>query len=152
MLTENPSVNRYYEDRSRPVAGDDLTGTSTYHLQLALTHHDLRSPADLDAFTRRIERLRRYAQARKKVCFYIHPLLGLEDFGRQEAALIAEFTAFSDFLAARYPNISGLFFVPVKLRAGVPQSSDVPASHPALQHPRDLRQQRLHRRQRAVYR
>jgi len=121
ILTENPSVNRYYEDTHRPVAGEDLTGSSTYHLQLALTHHDPASAQDQQSFVRRIRRLREtLAQDRKKVCFYIHPLLGVNDYQRQRADLLDEFQRFGRFLAARYRHTHGLFFILVQSPAGLP--------------------------------
>jgi hypothetical protein len=121
LLTECPSVNRHYEEASRPVAGQDLTGQSTYHLQLALTHHDLHVPEDAEAFTRRIRRLREVlAQGRRKVCFYVHPLMGTDDYDRRKLDLVEELTSFSGFLTRRYTNISGLFLILVKVRDRAP--------------------------------
>lgn len=126
ILTECPSVNRYYEDSSRPVAGQDLTGSSTYHLQLALTHHDPASPPDHQSLVRKIRRLREtLAQDRKKVCFYIHPLLGIDDFRRQKADLLDEFQAFTAFLERRYRNTHGLFFILVRSPQGAPVQPSV---------------------------
>jgi len=121
IQTEEPSVNRYYEDASRPVAGEDLTGSSTYHLQLALTHHDPASLQDHQSFVRRIQRLREtLAQDRKKVCLYIHPLLGVNDYRQQKADLLDEFQDFSAFLARRYRHTHGLFFILVRSPEGAP--------------------------------
>ncbi len=126
ILTECPSVNRYYEDANRPSAGQDLTGRSTYHLQLALTHHDLLSSEDHEAFTRRIRRLREVlTQGKRKVCFYIHPLLGTNDYDKQKDDLLDAFTKFGGFLAERYTNTSGLFFILVKARDRVPAENNV---------------------------
>ena len=126
LLTESPSVNRYYEEAARPVAGEDLTGSSTYHLQLALTHHDLSSPQDHDSFTRKVRRLREtLAQGRKKVGLYVHPILGLNDYRAQKSALLDEFAAFGGFLSNRYANIHTLFFILVKGRDGVPADNGV---------------------------
>ena len=126
ILTEWPSVNRHYEEANRPVAGQDLIGSSTYHLQLALTHHDLSGSEDYAGFTRRIRRLTDVlTQGRKKVCLYIHPVMGIEDYARRKTDLLDEFTSFSAFLAQRYSNVSGLFFVLVKLRGPVPEENSV---------------------------
>ena len=133
VLAELPSVNRHYEDANRPVAGTDLTGSSTYHLQLALTHHDLRSAEDHASFIRRIGRLREtLAEGRKKVCVYIHPVMGLGDYHRQKEALVGEFTRFTDFLARRYENIHGLFFILVKRTDAVPAETSALVSKSAL--------------------
>jgi hypothetical protein len=125
ILTECPSVNRHYEQALRPTGGEDLTGRSTYHLQLALTHHDLRSPRDYESFARRIRRLRDVLrESSRKICFYVHPILGSNDYARQRGVLVDDFARFADFLARRYTNISGLFFIPVKL----PDRAPAPAS------------------------
>ncbi len=127
ILTEGPSVNRYYESKRRPDAGVglDLTGNSTYHLQLALTHHDVSVPDDHQAFARRIRRLTDVlAQSRKKVCVYIHPVLGPKDFEQQRVALLHELEQFNAFLTGRYPNVHGLYFLVVKL----PEAAPVPRS------------------------
>ena len=124
ILTEWPSVNRHYEEANRAVAGQDLIGSSTYHLQLALTHHDLSGAQDYAGFTRRIRRLTDLlAQGRRKVCLYIHPVMGIEDYARRRADLLDELTSFSAFLAKRYSNISGLFLILVKLRGPVPEEN-----------------------------
>jgi hypothetical protein len=124
--TELPNVNRHYEETHRPVAGTDLAGSSTYHLQLALTHHDLSWAVDYETFVRRIERLREVlAQSRQKIYVYIHPLLGVADFERQQHDLLDEFRSFSEFLAKRYRNMRGLFFVVVKRRDALPEENVV---------------------------
>lgn len=120
LLTESPWVNRHYQAASGAGGGGDLTGSSTYHLQLALTHHDLSSPQDYASFTRKIRRLREaLAQGRKKVGLYVHPIMGINDFVTHKSALLDEFTRFSAFLSHRYANICGLFFILVKIRDGV---------------------------------
>ena len=130
VLTEFPSVNRYLERASRPVGDDDLTGASTYHLQFALTHHDPTSPDDCQAFARRIQRLRHVlSQTRKKVGFYIHPLIGIRDYERQRRELVAEFKAFTAFLTRRYPNVFGLYFIPVKAGAATPPETSTLIFH-----------------------
>ncbi|HEY4184853.1 MAG TPA: DUF1796 family putative cysteine peptidase [Polyangia bacterium] len=117
ILTESPCVNRYYEEAAGFASAKALTGASTYHLQLAFTHHDLSSPGDYQSFTRKIRRLRGLLLEKvRKVCLYIHPVLGLRDYERQKAELLDEFNRFSEFLADRYANISCLFFIPVKVR------------------------------------
>ncbi len=109
-------VNRHYEDANKPVAGADLTDSSTYHLQLAMTHHDLSSAQDYEAFSRRIARLHKVLeQSGKKIYVYIHPIMGIHDYNGQKSDLIDIFTAFSEFMAKRCVNISGLFFILVKL-------------------------------------
>lgn len=124
--TESPNVNRYYEEANRPVAGTDLTNSSTYHLQLALTHHDLSRSEDYELFARRIGRLQNLLKRpRRKVYLYIHPILGADDFSGQKSAIIDDFTSFSEWISARYANISGLFFILVKLRGAVPEESCV---------------------------
>jgi hypothetical protein len=112
---EMPSVNTYYEDASSLVDGEDLSNRSTYHLQLALTHHDLAQPQDYATYARRIDRLYGLLQeGKRKIGVYINPLLGLEDYRRQRDHLIDTFTNFSEFLAQRFVNMSVLFFILVK--------------------------------------
>jgi hypothetical protein len=108
---EQPSVNGHYAD----AAGGELTDRSTYHLGLALTHHDLSSPQDYDTYTRRIGRLRDVLdQDGRKIYVHIHRIVGIDDYSRNQASLIAAFAEFSEFMAARCTNICGLFFVLVK--------------------------------------
>ncbi|HEY0709326.1 MAG TPA: DUF1796 family putative cysteine peptidase [Polyangia bacterium] len=118
---ESPRVNRYFErrfgDRRGANAGGDanLNGRSTYHLQLALTHHDLAFPEDVASYTRRSERLlAALEQQRKKVCLYIHPILGPQAYAQQKAQLLDKFTGFAAFMAGRYPNTTCLFFIMVR--------------------------------------
>jgi len=123
---ETPSINRYYEEASRPGVGSDLTNSSTYHLQLALTHHDLSSAQDYSAFTRRIGRLHdALKQSRKKVYVYVHPIMGIQDYARKKTDLLAEFASFSEFMARRSVNIFGLFFILVKLKDSVVEEPSV---------------------------
>lgn len=117
---ETPSVNRHYEAAGKPLADEDLTNRSTYHLQLALTHHDLSTPEDYATYIRRIRRLQDVLKLRrKKVYVYIHPVLGNNDYHRQKSGLLDEFTRFSEFIAQRAVNISGLFFMLVKLHDSI---------------------------------
>jgi hypothetical protein len=126
ILAESPRVNRHYEEANRPVAGQDLTGSSTYHLQLALTHHDLSAAEDYAGFSRRIRRLTDLlTQGRKKVCVYIHPVMGVADYASRKTDLLEEFTSFSAFLATRYRHTSALFFLLVKQRDPVPGESSL---------------------------
>ena len=126
ILAESPSVNRHYEDASRGTAGEDLTGTSTYHLQLALTHHDMSCSEDHQDLSRRSHRLLDVLkQPRKKVFFYIHPIMGVADYQSQKSALLEEFTWFSRFVARRSVNVSGLFFIVVKSQAATPPQQSV---------------------------
>ena len=124
ILSESPNINTHYEDEGGRSIGDDLVAGSTYQLQLALTHHDMQSPHDYESFVRRIRRLREVlGQGKKKVCFYIHPVMGINDYNENRTDLIDEFTDFSAFLANRYANTFGLFFILVKLREGAPKES-----------------------------
>jgi hypothetical protein len=112
---EDPNVNRHFEDRYGAGGTTDLNGRSTYHLQLALTHHDLANPEDVARFTRRSARLQAaLEQQRKKVCLYIHPILGPQDYAQQKAQLLDKFTGFAAFMAGRYPNTACLFFILMK--------------------------------------
>jgi hypothetical protein len=118
---ELPNVNRYYEDAiatSNPKT-EDLTNRSTYHLQLALTHHDLSSAEDYASFSRRCARLDAVLkQDRRKVYIYIHPIMGIKDYDEGRAGLVEMFLAFSEFMARRFTNIFGLFFIVVKHEPG----------------------------------
>jgi putative papain-like cysteine peptidase DUF1796 len=116
---ETPSINLHYEDTRRPGESNDLTNRSTYHLRLALTHHDLARAEDQETFCRRIGRLHHVLQrSGKKVCVYIHPILGGADYERQRTCLIDTFASFGEFMRSRFANISGLFFILVKLGDG----------------------------------
>ena len=120
------NVNRYYENANKPLAGADLTDSSTYHLQLALTHHDLSSAQDHETFTRRIRRLQDVLkQSRKKVYVYIHPIIGINDYNSQKNDLIDEFTGFSEFMAKRSSNIFGLFFILVKVKHSTTEEASI---------------------------
>jgi Putative papain-like cysteine peptidase (DUF1796) len=112
---EMPNVNKYYEDAVTPGNAQDLTNHSTYHLQLALTHHDLSSADDYGTFARRCARLDVLLKDdRKKVYVYIHPIMGTSDYDKGRDRLIDTFLAFSQFMAKRSANIFGLFFMMVK--------------------------------------
>lgn len=124
ILHESPTINTHYEDKGSLAVGGGLPVGSTYHLQLALTHHDLQSPHDYETFKRRIRRLREVLmQGKRKVCFYIHPVMGINDYNELKNELIKDFTDFSAFLAKRYPNTFGLFFILVKLRKSACEES-----------------------------
>lgn len=123
---EIPSINRHYEETKKTIAGEVLTNSSTYHLQLALTHHDLSSAQDYETYARRIERLYEILkQDRKKIYFYIHPIMGINHYNRQKNELIDEFRGFSELIAKRFINIFGLFFILVKLREGVAEETSI---------------------------
>lgn len=123
---EMPSVNRYYEGINKTIADEDLTNTSTYHLQLALTHHDLSLTQDYETYTRRIGRLYEVLkQSRKKIYVYIHPIIGINDYNKKNKELIDEFTSFSELIAKRCINIFGLFIILVKLREGIAAETSI---------------------------
>lgn len=114
---EAPNVNRHYRDAWKRDAGEAFVGSSTYHQKLALTHHDLSSAGDREAFLRRIARLRDLLERdRRKVYVYIHPIMGTDDFQRKRNGIVDLFVDFSGFMRKRSANTFGLFFVPVKSR------------------------------------
>jgi hypothetical protein len=112
---EMPNVNRHYRDAGKSGGTREFVDASTYHQQLALTHHDLSSAEHREAFVRRIQRLHDLlAQDRRKVCVYLHPIMGANDFDRERGALVDLFVDFSEFMHKRSPGTFGLFFVLVK--------------------------------------
>jgi hypothetical protein len=112
---ETPNVNRHYQDARKPDRGKAFVDRSTYHQQLALTHHDLSSAEVRETFARRIARLRDLlGHDRRKVYLYIHPIIGAGDFVREGAGIVDLFVNFSDFMHKRSASTFGLFFVPVR--------------------------------------
>ncbi len=112
---ETPSVNRHYRDAAKPDSKRPFIERSTYHQQLALTHHDLSSADDRDAFARRAARpLDLLARDRRKVYVYIHPVMGMDDLQRERSARIDLFTDFSEFMRGRSGGTFGLFFALVR--------------------------------------
>ena len=112
---ELPNVNRCYEDAVTLTKTEDLTNRSTYHLQLALTHHDLSSAQDYESFARRCQRLDALLnEDGKKVYLYIHPIMGINDYDKSHDGVIDTFVTFSQFMARRSMNTFGLFFIVVK--------------------------------------
>jgi hypothetical protein len=123
---ELPNVNKHYEHAMTAGVTEDLTNRSTYHLQLALTHHDMASEEDYEAFARRIDRLELLLkQDRKKVYVYIHPIIGINDYLKGHSALVDTFLTFSQFMARRSTNIFGLFFIVVKGERGAEAGSSI---------------------------
>ena len=109
---ETPSVNTYYARRKYLSTTEDLYGNSTYHQELALTHHDLTSACDYEAYTRRIQRLYTlFATSQHKTFVYIHPVFGGNEYEQKKSDLIEEFRSFSLFVATETRNISGLFII-----------------------------------------
>jgi len=121
---EYPSVNWYYEQAHRAIGDNDLTNTSTYHLQLAFTHED---PSDPNTHATMLRRSRRMLdvlkEERNKIAVHIAPVLGLTDYTQKKAELTDEFVSFADFLASRYSHTCGLFFLIVKLREPAPEEN-----------------------------
>ena len=113
---ETPCINRYYQDASQSIPVKFPGIESTYHLPLALTHHDLSLTQDHDAYVRRIRRLHEVlAQGNKKIYVYVHPIVGINEFNSKREGLIDDFKAFGEFMGSRSIDISGLFFILVRI-------------------------------------
>ena len=124
---ETPSVNRHYRDAAKPDAKRQFIERSTYHQQLALTHHDLSRGADREAFARRAARLLDLlSQDRRKVYVYIHPIMGTDDLERERGAIIDLFADFSEFMHERFARTFGLFFALVRSDDDADDARSVP--------------------------
>jgi len=111
ICDELSEVNTFYNKH--------LLDTHTYNYKLVMSHRNTKT--DYDYYKRCINRLYELlATDIKKYYLYFHPILGINDFHKNEENVIKELDDFSQFMDQKTKNIFGIYFLLVKHDSQIP--------------------------------
>ena len=109
--------NTYYENKNKDenpdIDSNSNTDTNgTYGLQLAMTHHDIRTEKDTQYFKRCIGRLKNILSlTQKKYYLYTHPIMDNEKYVNDMEYLQSYFESFTEYFKMRTENSFGIYLI-----------------------------------------